>query len=118
VKTETFQGVIESAYGKPVSEYGKQPIAFNGSFEAYEKHEEIHPSELPNNDDVLSWVNNKRKASKRQSAMTAALDAAGIVKPTLATDPGLQLKQMVEVYVARGKSPEVALELAKAALEA
>jgi len=115
MKTETFGGTIETAHGTKLD----IPIKFTGSFEAYENLDEVRSAnDFPNDESILDFVNNKRKANARQQSMTASLEAAGIVKPTLETDENLQLQQMVKVYMARGKSREVAEKLAAAALSA
>ena len=112
MKTEKFSGTIENAYGNPLP----TAIKFDGSFEAYESIEEIKTAnDLPSNDEVVNFVNAKRKASKRQASMTAALEAAGIQKPTL-EDPKVQYQQMVKILVTAGKSQAEAEQLAQATL--
>lgn len=96
--TEKFAGSIENAYGKPLP----KPVNFEGEYEAYETIEEIRSAnDFPSNDDVVDYVNNKRKASARQKSMTAALDAAGYEKPTLETDEDLQVATIVKALLAR-----------------
>jgi hypothetical protein len=109
MKTETFDGKMESAYGRALP----SAIPFEGSFEAYETYEEITAAnDLPSHDDILSFVNTKRKSNARQKAMTAALDAAGINKPTL-DDPQVQLRTMIKVLVASGRNEAEATTLAE-----
>lgn len=114
MKTETFKGTIESAYGKPVS----PALAFTGDFQAFETVSELRDkNEYPTDDEIVSFVNNKRKANKRQQVMQATLDAAGYEKPTLETDTDLQVKGMVKSLVASGKyTEEQAIAFAKNAL--
>lgn len=100
--TETFDGVMENAYGKALD----TAITFEGSFERVTVFEAIPPKELPDNDDVLTLVNNKRKANARQKAMQAALDAAGVKKPTLEGDVDLQVKTIAKGLAASGKYTE------------
>ncbi len=112
MKTETFKGTIESAYGEVLD----TAIKFEGTFEAFENVEEIKTAnDWPSNDEVVKFVNDKRKASKRQAAMTAALEAAGIKKPTL-EDPKIQFRDMVKILVTSGKSETEARAIASAAL--
>lgn len=124
MKTEKFNGEIRNAYAQPLSFYpqfkdkANAAIAFNGEYTSYESPEEVPDEEKLTADEILDVINNKRKANARQKSMQAAIDAAGIVKPTLEDSPDLQLSQMVKVFVARGKSVEVATQLAKAALSA
>lgn len=111
-KNTTFKGVIENAYGKPLS----TPIKYAGSFEELEKGDEIPAKEQPSADDILSYVNNKRKANARQKEMQAALDAAGIAKPALGEDMEFTFNSMVKILVATGKTEEVARQMANANL--
>ena len=78
MKTETFKGEVGSAYGETLP----SPVAFSGSFEAFESYSEVQSAnELPTNDEIVAFVNAKRKANARAKATTAALEAAGISKP-------------------------------------
>jgi len=77
MKTETFKGTVESAYGKTLP----SPVSFSGQFEAVEKTEEIPQSEQLGPADIIQVVNAKRKAAARAKATTEALQAAGIEKP-------------------------------------
>src|SRR3990172_10201992 len=80
MKTEKFEGSMDSAFGVALP----TTIKFAGAFDAYETYEEAdEANDLPSRDEQLTFVNNKRKANARQKAMNAALDAAGIKKPTL-----------------------------------
>lgn len=125
MKTETFSGKMDNVYGNAVSFYKKTvdgkpltSIPFKGEFSAYESLSEVPEDEKPSEEDIVDYVNNKRKANARQKSMQAAIDAYGIVKPTLAESEELQLKEMIKIFVAKGKTPEVAEQLAKAALSA
>lgn len=113
MKTETFKGTIENAYGQPL----ETALAFDGSFEKLEKGDEIPAKESPDSDEILSYVNSKRKANARQKAMQVVLDAAGIEKPTLENNVDLQVRTMVKSLVASGKyNEEQATTFAKTAL--
>jgi len=113
--TEKFNGTIESAYGSPVS----PALKFNGTFEAFQTADEIKAAnEYPSEADIIDFVNNKRKANARQKEMQATLDAAGYVKPTLETDVQLQLRTLIKVFVASGKSQAEAQTIAETSLGA
>ena len=110
MKTETFSGTIENAYGKTLA----TPVKFDGSFDAFENYTELqNQNELPSHDDVVKFVNDKRKANARQKAMAAALEAAGIEKPTLETDVQLQLKTMYKTLRAAKKDHATAKSTAE-----
>lgn len=111
--TETFKGTIENAYGQPLD----KAIAFSGDFEKLEKGDEIPAKENPDAEEILNYVNSKRKANARQKAMQTVLDAAGIEKPTLENNVDLQVRTMVKSLVASGKySEEQATTFARTAL--
>ncbi|MGV1006918.1 MAG: hypothetical protein ACOYEV_19630 [Candidatus Nanopelagicales bacterium] len=113
MKSETYKGTISQAYGQTLS----KSIEFNGSYDAFENIEEVKAkNEFPSDDEIVSFVNARNKANARQKSMTAALDAAGIQKPTLENDADLRLKTMVKTLVASGKSQEEAESLAKTLL--
>ena len=129
MKTETYKGVIESAYGQPLA----TALKFNGSFDSFTLPDTAKDTAItlvtPDGadaitdavtfGDIYSLVNNKRKANARQKSMQAALDAAGINKPVVdATPEGLQVaaRQMVKMLVATGKSEADATQLAEATL--
>lgn len=112
MKTETFEGTIESAYGNTLA----TPVKYSGSFEAYENIAEVRSAkDEPSDDEVTAFVNNKRKANARQKAMQTSLDNAGIKKPTL-DDPQVQLKEMIKILVTAGRSATEAQQIAEATL--
>lgn len=113
VKTVVFDGVIESAYGSKLADARFKPgstpvtsLAYVASFEELTSYDAIPAKELPDKDDILSVVNQARKANARQKAMQKALDDAGVIKPTLADDVNLQLATMVKAMVASKKYTE------------
>jgi hypothetical protein len=113
MKDVTFTATTETAYGKPLP----TPIKYSGSYKAFETITEVrNVGEFPSDDEVVTFVNNKRKAAARQKSLTAALEAAGYEKPTLENDPQLQLKTLYKVYIAAGKSDDEARALASSTL--
>lgn len=113
MKTTKFSGVIENAYGKKLD----APITFDAEFDAFETKAEVEKAnELLKDEEVVDFRNAQRKANARQKAMQAALDAAGIVKPTLENDEQLRLRKMYDIFVANGSTPEEARANAAAAL--
>ena len=112
MKSEKFSGTMESAYGKVLP----NKVEFSGDFQAYENIQEIRDAkDEPSDDEVVSFVNSKRKAAARQKAMNTALDAAGIQKPTL-EDPQVQLATIIKALVASGRSEAEATALAESTL--
>lgn len=112
MKTETFSGTIENAYGNPLP----SPVKFNGNFSAYETIEEVRTANVfPSDKEIIAFINSKEKANERQKSMTAALTAAGIQKPTL-EDPAVQYRDMVKILTVSGKSQAEAEKVAAAVL--
>jgi len=113
MKTVEFTATTETAYGKPLT----TPIGYSGKFQAFEGIQEVRDvGEMPSDDELVTYANNKRKAAARQKSLTAALEAAGYEKPTLESDSQLQLRTLYKVYVAAKKSPEEARALASQTL--
>jgi|SRR5688500_1099604 len=113
MKNETFKGTIENAYGLTLP----TAVKFEGSYESVENFAEIPEKEKPSQDDIVDYVNAKRKANARQKSMNEALTAAGIVKPTLENNTDLQVKTMVKALTASGKyNEEQATAIAKQTL--
>lgn len=71
MRTETFKGTIETAFGQKVV----PAIDFSGSYEAYENYSEVPQSEKLTEKDMLNAVNNARKASARASEITKLTEA-------------------------------------------
>lgn len=110
---ETFEGQIENAYGRPLSQNrfkdGKTPVTvikYSAEYEKVTDYDAIPSKEMPDKDDILALVNNARKANARQKAMQSALDDAGVIKPTLEDDVELQIAGMVKSLVASKKYDE------------
>lgn len=118
---KTFDGTIENAYGRALAQNkfadGKEPIAsikYNASYDEIDSYDAIPSDEVPDKKDILALVNNSRKANARQKAIQDALNAAGVIKPTLEDDVELQIAGMVKSLVASKKyNEEEARKLAK-----
>lgn len=92
MKSETFKGSVESAYGQQLP----KAVEFSGSYEAFENYDEIKAAnELPSNDEIVTIVNAKRKAAARAKATTEALQAAGVEKPD-PNSPAIAIERMVK----------------------
>jgi hypothetical protein len=114
MKPEKISGTMEKAYGSALP----SPIAYEGTFDVYENVSEVRSAnDMPNDEEVVTIRNQQRRNNARQKFMQAALDAAGIKKPTLESSVELRLKNIVDSLVANGKSREKALEIAYAALD-
>lgn len=113
MKTEKFEGQIESAYGKTI----EPALKYSGEFGRFENIDELRSrNEFPKDSEIVDMVNARRKANARQKAMTAALDAAGYEKPTLENDVQLQLRTVYKALVANGKSEQEARDIASRTL--
>lgn len=113
MKTMTFEAVAESAYGKKLA----SPIKYSGEYEAYLNMTEImDKNDFPKDQEIVDFRNTQRKANARQKALQTALDAAGIIKPTLENDEQMRLQNMFKILVAAGKSEAEAKAIAAATL--
>lgn len=106
MKTEKFSGSVSSAYGETLP----KAVKFDGSFEAYENPQEVRTGgDWPTDNDIVDYVNAKRKASARAKSTEAALSAAGYQKPDL-SDPTYRRKRMIADFVAMGVPAEIAAQ--------
>lgn len=111
MKTETFSGTIDNAFGSKL----KETLKFNGSFDAYESYSEVPEKEKLDEKDMLSVVNNARKANERAKVMAEVLKNAGYEKPE-ADNPQVILKNMIKNLILAKKSPAEAQTLAETLL--
>jgi len=110
--TEKFSGLIENYYSKTVS----PALPYDAEVENFDSIEELKAAnEFPKDSEIVNFVNAKRKAAARNKAMQAAVDAAGIKKPTLENDPQLRLKTVYKSLVAGGLSDAEARTVASTA---
>lgn len=107
-KTIRKSAQVSTAFGQTLP----QPISFTYDVEELQKGDEIPADEVPDADDIRSFVNQKRNAAARAKAQNEALAEAGIKKPTL-DDPAVQLATMVKVLVAAGNDEATATAMAK-----
>lgn len=113
-KTIDFTAVAEKAYKKTL----ETPIPYSGNYSAYTDIAEVRAAnDMPSDAEVLKFRNTERKTKARQAALTAALDAAGIVKPTEENDDQLRLKNMFKTLMSSKRYTEAqARELAATTL--
>ncbi len=112
MKTETFKGTVESAYGKVLP----SAVSFSGSYEAFESYDEVaKANELLSNDDILNAVNAKRKAAARATATTEALQAAGIAKPDPNSPEVIRANMVKSLMKLHNISEDVATQILNAA---
>jgi hypothetical protein len=100
---KTFKSKAFNAYGNKLD----SPLSYEGNYNAFENIGEVRASNAyPSDGEVVKFLNAKSKAKARAAAMTAALDAIGIVKPTLENDEQLRLKEMFKVLMSSKKYTE------------
>lgn len=113
MKQETFEAEAGSGRGVTFD----TPLKYNGSYTVYETAGEIRTAnDWPSDEDILEYRNTQRKLAARNKALNAALDAAGIVKPSIENSESLRLSGMVKILVASGMSQDEATNTAKATL--
>lgn len=108
MKTKTFKAKAVKAYKKKL----EKPLQYGGEYSVFENIEEVRATNsYPSDTLVVKFLNARSKAKARAAAMTAALDAIGIVKPTLENDDQMKLKEFVKVLMS---SKKYTLEAARA----
>ena len=109
--TETFKAEAASAYGNEL----KEVINYEYTVNLVQTLAEVPAEEQPSAKDLVTLVNNKRKANERQKQMLIAFDKAGIKAPKVdATPDGILFaaKNTVKTLVATGKSEDEAKQMA------
>lgn len=100
-KTATSEA--KTAYGKTL----ETPVAYSYDWEIYDTFAElVAAKDELTNDEQVKVRNVEHQSNARQKALTAALDAAGIEKPTLENDEQLRLKEMFKVLMSSKKYTE------------
>lgn len=110
MKEQVKTAKAETAYGKSLD----AGISYDYKWSEYENISELRAAkdELTDAEQVKTR-NTERQSNARQKALTAALTAAGIEKPTIENDEQLRLKQFFVVLMSSKKyTEEAARELA------
>jgi hypothetical protein len=112
MESKVFDFKVGSAYGEEL----KTALDATATYTHYESYEEVDQAgKLPSKKEIVGFVNAKNKAAARAAATTAALEKAGYQKPTL-EQPQVQLKTMIKVLVAAGRSEDNARQIAETTL--
>lgn len=103
MENKTGKSIAETAYGKKLD----APISYEYSYSVYENGEQLSAAkdELTIAEQV-KIRNTERLNNARQKALAAALDAAGIVKPTIENDEQLRLREMFKTLMSSKKYTE------------
>ena len=105
MKKQTQKAETKTAYGQTLP----SPITFDFSWDEYENGAELTTAnDVLTVDEQVKVRNVERKTKARQAALTAALDAAGVIKPTIENDEQVRLATMTKVLVAAGRSEDAA----------
>ncbi len=103
-------GKIETAYGKSITEYKDKDgnalsaINYTISVPQFETAEEVRGAgEWPKDSEVVSMVNARKVAAKRQEAIKENLDTAGVKAPTL-EDDSVAIAATAKILLARKKA--------------
>lgn len=112
MKTEKFTINIDTAYGKKLeTPIRNVPVSYEAFVDMAEVKEK---NAFPSDAEVVKYLNAKEKASARAKATTAALEAAGIEKPTLESSAELRWKNIFNALVAGKVDEDTAREQANA----
>lgn len=110
MENKTGKSEALTAYGKKL----EAPIQYDYKWTNYVSFDELSEAkdELTNAEQV-KIRNTERQNNARQKALTAALEAAGIVKPTIENDDQLRLRETFKNLMSSKKyTEEAARELA------
>ena len=107
-KLVTRKATVATVYGQTLAE----PVEFEFSYQELQKGEEIPAAEVPDADDLRSFVNTRRASKARSEKQNEIVASLGIEKPTL-ENPDVALATMVKVLKAQGKSHDDATSIAK-----
>jgi len=113
--------IQKSGQSEAAKAYGKilpSPIVYDYSYSAYESKAEIDAAnDNLSDEEIVAARNSERQINARQKALQAALDAAGIQRPTIDTDEQLRLRDMFKVLMSSKRyTEEQARELAASTL--
>jgi hypothetical protein len=126
MRTLPFKGSMKSAFNQQLD----KELKFHGTYEAFGEDkdnytdadwdaaiEEIKKAnEFPNNEAIVNFVNDKRKANARQIRMNEVLAENGIERPNLETSEKFRFDQMVKVLLASKMSEAEARKTASTVL--
>jgi hypothetical protein len=91
MENKTGTSTATTAYGKKLD----APISYDYKWTNYQSHAElVEAKDELTNDEQVKVRNTERQNNARQKALQAALDLAGIVKPTAENDPQIGLRDM------------------------
>lgn len=99
---------VESDHGRATTAFGdklKTPIEYDFDYDQYLDADHVREfNDWPSDEDILKFVNDGRKANARSKANAAAIEAAGIKKPTLEDSPKMRYMRVYSALVANGES--------------
>lgn len=105
MKTETFEGTVDTVGGKKLPE----TLRFDVIVELFESHAEMMAAKAGlTPKEQLKARNTQLRNKARASAQEAALEAAGIEKPTLENSEDMRVANMAKSFIAKGMSVEKA----------
>ena len=100
MKQKKVTGTIDSAYGTKLA----TSLKYETVADQFENVAEVKAAnEWPKDDTVVTMVNARKVAAKRQEAIKATLDAAGIVAPTL-EDISVAIRETAKILLAQKKA--------------
>ena len=114
MEKKTGSSVAKTAYGQKLA----NPIAYDYKWENFTGFAELEAAKQTLTEEEQVKVRNvEAQNNARAAALQVALDAAGIVKPTLDNDEQLRLREMFKVLMSSKKyTDDEARELAATTL--
>jgi hypothetical protein len=103
MENKSAESTANTAYGQKLT----TPITYSYKWVNYQTIAEVDAAQdRLSDEETIKVRNTERQSNARQKALTAALDAAGIVKPTLENDEQLRLREMFKVLMSGKKYTE------------
>jgi hypothetical protein len=103
MENKTGTSEAKTAYGKVLD----TPIAYTYDYSIYANGAElVAAKDELTIDEQVKVRNSERQINARQKALKVALDAAGIVAPTLENDEQLRLREMFKVLMSSKRYDE------------
>lgn len=103
-----FSKFMANYWGKPLTALtdaagnpGPATLNYAGEFPKYGTPEDVRAANAwPDDKKIVKFVNRDAQSKAKSAAMAAAVESAGLVKPTIANDPQLRLKDAADSYFA------------------
>lgn len=129
MKTKTFKGEIENAFGYPLTKLkvkladdslvpAPAKLPYEGKCREFENMDEVREAnEVPKDSELVAMINAKELAKAVAAERTKTQKDAGLQQPTLANDTKMRQRKLYDVLIANGETEEDAKAQAAATIK-